>query len=62
MVISQLTALSGVKSVRRFDKVFALTNRLRIEGTDHLLAAAKAAGARSVQTRALTDSNAISEA
>jgi nucleoside-diphosphate-sugar epimerase len=46
VVISQLTALTGVKSVRRFDKVFALTNRLRIEGTDHLLAAAKAAGAR----------------
>jgi nucleoside-diphosphate-sugar epimerase len=46
VVIAQLTALTGVTSLRRFDKVFALTNRLRIEGTDHLLAAAQAAGAR----------------
>jgi nucleoside-diphosphate-sugar epimerase len=28
------------------DRTFALTNRLRTEGTDHLLAAARAAGAR----------------
>ena len=45
-VIGQLTALAGVKSLRRFDHVFAQTNRLRTEGTDNLLAAAKAAGAR----------------
>lgn len=45
-VIGQLTALTGVKSLRRFDHVFAQTNRLRTEGTDNLLAAAKAAGAR----------------
>ena len=31
---------------RSLDKTFALTNRLRTEGTDHLLAAANAAGAR----------------
>src|SRR5690606_10268196 len=30
--------------MRRFDRDFALTNRLRTEGTDNLLAAAKAAG------------------
>jgi 2-alkyl-3-oxoalkanoate reductase len=46
VVIAQLTALTGVTNLRRFDKVFALTNRLRTEGTDHLLASAKAAGAR----------------
>jgi 2-alkyl-3-oxoalkanoate reductase len=45
-VIHQLTALTGVKSFRNFDKEFALTNRLRTEGTDYLLAAARAAGAR----------------
>ncbi len=45
-VIHQLTALTGVKSFRNFDKEFALTNRLRTEGTDHLLEGAKAAGAR----------------
>jgi nucleoside-diphosphate-sugar epimerase len=45
-VIHQLTALTRLKSFRRFDRDFALTNRLRTEGLDHLLAAARAAGAR----------------
>ena len=31
---------------RNFDKSFAVTNRLRTEGTDYLIAAARAAGAR----------------
>src|SRR5438105_2397747 len=46
VVIHQLTGLTGVKSLRRFDREFALTNRLRTEGTDHLLGAAGEAGAR----------------
>ncbi len=46
VVIHQMTALSGPFNIRRFDKTFALTNRLRTEGTDNLLAAAVAAGAR----------------
>jgi 2-alkyl-3-oxoalkanoate reductase len=46
VVVHQLTGLAGAKSFRRFDREFALTNRLRTEGTDHLLAAAQAAGAR----------------
>ncbi len=46
VVINELTALRGVTSYRRFDHVFARTNRLRTEGTAHLLAAAQAAGAR----------------
>ena len=46
VVVHQLTALAGTTSMRRFDREFALTNRLRTEGTDHLLAAARAAGAR----------------
>jgi nucleoside-diphosphate-sugar epimerase len=46
VVIHELTALTGVKSYRRFDEEFALTNRLRTEGADYLLAAARAAGAR----------------
>jgi 2-alkyl-3-oxoalkanoate reductase len=46
VVIHQLTALTGVKSFKNFDKGFALTNRLRTEGTDHLLEAARAVGAR----------------
>jgi nucleoside-diphosphate-sugar epimerase len=44
-VVHQLTALSGLNPGRNFDKQFALTNRLRTEGTDNLLAAARAAGA-----------------
>ena len=44
VVVHQLTALSGMKPGRNFDKQFAMTNRLRTEGTDHLLAAAREAG------------------
>lgn len=46
VVIHQMTALSGSASMRRFDRTFALTNQLRTTGTDHLLAAAVAAGTR----------------
>lgn len=44
-VIHQMTALASAKSFRRFDKEFALTNRLRTEGLDHLVEAAQQAGA-----------------
>ena len=46
VVIHQLTALAGVKSSKNFDSEFALSNRLRTEGTDHLLEGARAVGAR----------------
>ena len=46
VVVHQLTALSSLGMTRNFDKAFALTNRLRTEGTDNLIAAARAAGAR----------------
>ena len=46
VVVHQLTALSGLGMARNFDRAFAATNRLRTEGTDHLIAAAHAAGAR----------------
>jgi nucleoside-diphosphate-sugar epimerase len=45
-IIHQLTALSGDLDLRNLDRTFATTNRLRIEGTDHLLSAARAAGVR----------------
>jgi nucleoside-diphosphate-sugar epimerase len=44
-VVHQLTALAGA-DFRRFERSFALTNRLRTEGTDNLLAAAQAAGVK----------------
>jgi 2-alkyl-3-oxoalkanoate reductase len=45
VVIHELTDLTGTFA-RNIDKSFASTNRLRTEGLDHLLAAARAAGAR----------------
>jgi nucleoside-diphosphate-sugar epimerase len=44
-VVHQMTALTGMRHLRRFDREFAVTNALRTTGTDHLLAAALAAGA-----------------
>jgi 2-alkyl-3-oxoalkanoate reductase len=44
VVVHQMTALSGAFDFRRFDRTFATTNRLRTEGTDNLLEAARAAG------------------
>jgi nucleoside-diphosphate-sugar epimerase len=46
VVIHQMTALANARNMKKFDEEFALTNRLRTEGTDHLLEAARAAGAR----------------
>jgi nucleoside-diphosphate-sugar epimerase len=46
VVVHELTALSNSIDLRHFDRDFAQTNRLRTEGTDHLLAAARAVGAR----------------
>jgi nucleoside-diphosphate-sugar epimerase len=44
-VIHQATALGAMDDFRHFEREFAQTNRLRTEGTDHLLEAARAAGA-----------------
>jgi nucleoside-diphosphate-sugar epimerase len=46
VVVHELTDLAGMRDFRKVDQGFAVTNRLRTEGTDHLLAAARAAGAR----------------
>ncbi len=45
-IVHQATALASLGSLRNPDEEFELTNRLRTEGTDHLLAAAGAAGVR----------------
>jgi len=47
-VIHQLTAIPARLNMRRIGRDFELTNRLRTEGTDHLLEAARQAGARRV--------------
>jgi nucleoside-diphosphate-sugar epimerase len=50
-VVHQMTAISvthaGKPDLKHMDRWFAGTNRLRTEGTDHLLAAAEAAGVSS---------------
>jgi nucleoside-diphosphate-sugar epimerase len=43
-VVHQATALAHASFGRNFDRTFAMTNRLRTEGTDALLAAAREAG------------------
>ena len=45
-VIHELTAIDTSGLSHSIDKMFSQTNRLRTEGTDHLLTAAQAAGAR----------------
>src|ERR687895_2971977 len=45
-VIHQATALADVRFSRNMDRTFAQTNRLRTEGTDALLAAAREVGVR----------------
>ena len=45
-IIHQLTAVSQKMDMRHFDREFALTNRLRSEGTDYLIAAGLEVGVR----------------
>ena len=45
VIVHELTAIGSV-DLRHFDRDFALTNRLRTEGTDHLLSAGQAVGVR----------------
>jgi 2-alkyl-3-oxoalkanoate reductase len=45
-IIHQATTLAGARFGRNLDRTFAPTNRLRTEGTDALLAAAREAGVR----------------
>ncbi|MEV6372402.1 NAD-dependent epimerase/dehydratase family protein [Micromonospora musae] len=47
VIVHQLTAIGHVDT-RHFERSFAATDRLRIEGTDNLLAAARMAGVRRV--------------
>ena len=43
-IVHQATALANVRFTRKLDKSFVMTNRLRTEGTDALLDAAREAG------------------
>lgn len=46
VIVHQMTALKAASDLRHFDRAFAASNRLRIEGTDHLLAAARVCGTK----------------
>jgi nucleoside-diphosphate-sugar epimerase len=45
-IVHEATALANLRDFKHFDRSFAQTNRLRTEGTDALLAAAREAGVR----------------
>jgi len=64
-VINEMTAMSaahaGKPNMRRPDRFFAATNRLRSEGTDHLLAAAEATGVSHVVAQSAAIFNGIRE-
>ncbi len=54
VIVHQMTALGSMRSLKNFDREFALTNRLRTEGTEYLIAAARAAGTRSLVVQSYT--------
>jgi nucleoside-diphosphate-sugar epimerase len=64
-IVHEMTAISpahaGKPDFRHIDKWFATTTRLRTEGTDHLLAAAQAAGVAHVVAQGFASWNGIRE-
>jgi nucleoside-diphosphate-sugar epimerase len=62
-IVHEMTGLSvahaGKADMRHFDRWFATTNRLRTEGTDHLLAAAEATGVSHVVAQSYAGWNGI---
>jgi hypothetical protein len=65
VIVHQMTALSAAHSgkpeFKHPDRFFATTIRLRSEGTDHLLAAAEAAGVPHVVPQSFAAFNGIRE-
>jgi nucleoside-diphosphate-sugar epimerase len=63
VIVSQMTGLSvahaGKPNLRRADRFFAATNRLRSEGIDHLLAAAEATGVSHVVAQGHASMNGV---
>jgi nucleoside-diphosphate-sugar epimerase len=53
-IIHEMTSLSGTPDFKHFDRWFAQTNRLRTEGTEHLLAAAQASGVQRFVAQSFT--------
>jgi nucleoside-diphosphate-sugar epimerase len=53
-VVHQMSSLAGKLDPKHFDRSFAITNRLRTEGLDHLVAAAQATGVRHIVAQSYT--------
>ena len=64
-IVNQMTGLSeahaGKPNLKKADRFFATTNRLRREGTDHLLAAAEATGVTNLVAQSHASFNGIRE-
>ena len=58
-IVHEMTAIAGKPDMRHMDRWFATTNRLRTEGTDHLLAAAEAADVSHVVAQSYAGWNGI---
>jgi nucleoside-diphosphate-sugar epimerase len=58
-IVHEMTAITGKPDIKHMDRWFATTNRLRTEGTDHLLAAAEAAGVSNVVAQSYASWNGI---
>jgi nucleoside-diphosphate-sugar epimerase len=62
-IVHQMTAIApthaGKPDMKHFDRWFATTNRLRTEGTDHLLAAAEAGGVSNFVAQSYANWNGI---
>jgi nucleoside-diphosphate-sugar epimerase len=61
VIVHQMTAITGEPDFKHMDRWFATTNRLRTEGTDHLLAAAEATGVPHVVAQGYASWNGIRE-
>ena len=60
-IVHQMTAIDRKADIKHMDRWFATTNRLRTEGTDHLLAAAEATGVSQFVAQSYASWNGIRE-
>ncbi len=58
VIVHEMTALTGMRNLRNPDKFFAVTNKLRTQGTDNLLEAATQTGTRRVIAQSYVSANA----
>ena len=61
VIVHEMTAIAGKPDMKHMDRWFATTNRLRTEGTDHLLAAAEATGVSHFVAQSYASWNGIRE-